>query len=106
MYDLTYDSGHRCLFELDISQLMEKHWEQKEMTAATSHKGPSFISSQPAWQKDCIPDDEKGPLATLEPGTAVLGVCFIRNPEHPSAAQSDVGLQEALFGSQSGVPMK
>ena len=106
MYDLTYDGGFRCLFELDVGQLLQKYWVQRDLCTATPHKGPSFISSQPSWQKENIPEDEKESEATLEPGTAVLGLCFIRNPEQPSAGQSAVSLHESLFGSQIGAAIK
>ena len=106
MYDLTYDGGYRGLFELDISQLLQKYWDQKETSTTASHQGPSFISSQPSWQKENISDAEKESVAALEPGSAVLGICFIKNSESPSAVQSDVGLHEALFGSQSGAAIK
>ena len=104
MYDLTYNSGYRCLYELDVNQLMQKHWRQKEMVKATTKDGPSFISSQPSWQKESTPDDEKETV--LEPGTAVLDVCFIRNPHQPCTEDSDAGLHRVLFGSQSGSGIK
>ncbi|KAJ7357509.1 WD repeat-containing protein 27 [Desmophyllum pertusum] len=105
MYDLTYEGGYRCLFELDVGQLLQKYWNWRETSKATSNNGPSFISSQPSWQKESIPDDEKE--STLEPGTAVLAVCFIRNPQQPSAEENDAaGLHRVLFGSQSGSAIK
>ena len=107
MYDLTFDSGYRCLFELDVRQLLQKYWEQKEISSSTAlTKGPSPISSQPSWQKEKIADDEQESVAALEPGTSVLGIFFIRNPEQPSAVHNDVGIHEVLFGSQSGAAME
>lgn len=104
MYDLTYDAGYRCLFELDVSQLLQKYWNQKETSKAMSNDGPSFISSRPSWQKEAVPDDEKE--STLEPGMAVLAVCFIRNPQKPCTDEADGGLNRVLFGSQSGSTIK
>ena len=106
MYDLTLDSGYRCLFELDVRQLLQRYWEQKEISSSTALKGPSFISSQPSWQKEKITDSEQESVASLEPGTSVLGIFFIRNPEQPSAVHNDVGIHEVLFGSQSGAAME
>ena len=106
MYDLTYNSGYRCLFELDMRQLLQKYWEQKGISSSTALKGPSFISSQPSWQKEKTVDDEQESVTALEPGTAVLGIFFIRNPEQPSAIQNDGGIHEVLFGSQSGAAME
>ena len=105
MYDLTCDGGYRCLFELDVSQLLQKYWNHKETSKALSDSdGPSYVSSQPSWLKETVPDDEKE--STLEPGTAVLAVCFIRNPKKLCTDESDVGLNRVLFGSQSGSTMK
>lgn len=106
MYDLTFDSGYRCLFELDVSQLLQKYLEQKEISSSTAIKGPSFISSQPSWQKEKNADHEQESVAALEPGTSVLGIFFIRNPEQPSAKLNDTGIHDVLFGSQSGAAME
>lgn len=107
MYDLTYNSGYRCLFELDVRQLLQKYWEQKEISSSTALKGPSFISSQPSWQKEKIADDEQESVAALEPGTSVLGIFFIRNPDQqPSAKLNDMGIREVLCGSQIGAAME
>jgi len=105
MYDLTSDGGYRCLFELDVGQLLQKYWNYKETSKDTSNGGPSFISSQPSWQKQVVPDD--GKESTLEPGTTVLGVCFIRNQQQPCAEDnSSVALHKVLFGFQSGSTIK
>ena len=105
MYDLTFDGGYRCLFELDIGQLLQKYRNCKETCKAISNDGPSFISSQPSWQKQVVPDDEKE--STLEPGTTVLGLCFIRNQQQPCPEDNtSVALHKVLFGSQSGSALK
>ena len=105
MYDLTFDGGYRCLYELDVVQLLQKYWNHKETCKAISNGGPSFISSQPSWQKQVVPDDKKE--STLEPGTTVLGVCFIRNQQQPCAEDNtSVALHKVLFGSQSGSALK
>lgn len=103
MYDLTYDGGFHCLFELNIGKLLQKYWDQKEISAATYYKGPSCISSQPAWQKEQIPEDDKGTaIIELEPGTAVFGIYFVKNPDQPNPlVQSDMALYEAVFGPQN-----
>lgn len=107
MYDLTYDGGFHCLFELDIRKLLQKFWDQKEISAVTSYKGPSFISSQPAWRKEQIPEDDKGTAVELEPGTAVFGIYFVKNPEQPNAGvHSDMGLYEAVLGPQNKAAIK
>jgi len=105
MYDLTSDGGYRCLFELDVGQLLQKYWNHKESSKATSNDGPSFISSQPSWQKQVVPDDEKE--STLEPGTTVLGVCFLRNRQLPCAEENtSVALHKVRFGSQNASAIK
>lgn len=104
MYDLTSDGGYRCLFELDVGHLLQKYWNHKETSKAMSDDEPSFISSQPSWHKQIVPDDEKE--STLEPGTTVLGVCFIRNQQQPCAEENSVALHKVLFGSQSGSTIK
>ena len=107
MYDIAFDGGFHCLFELDLGKLLQKYWDQKEISAATSYKGPSFISSQPAWQKEHIPEDDKEAAVELEPGTAVFGVYFVKNPEQPNAGvQSDMALYEAVFGPQNKAAIK
>ena len=105
MYDLTSDGGYRCLFELDVGQLLQKYWNHKEISKAMSNDGPSFISSQPSWQKQIVPDDEKE--STLEPGMTVLSVFFIRNQQQPCAEENtSEAFHKVLFGSQSGSAMK
>lgn len=107
MYDLTYDGGFHCLFELDLGKLLQKYWDQKEISAATSYKGPSFISSQPAWQKEHIPEEDKEAAVELERGTAVFGIYFVKNPEQPNAGvQSDMAFYEAVFGPQNKAAIK
>lgn len=103
MYDLSSGNGYRCLFELDVQQLLQKYLEQKELPLGAKDKGPSFISSQPSWQKDSINEES---LARLEPGTAVLGIFFIRNPQQPTLQQHDEGIHEVLFGSSNTAAMK
>lgn len=105
MFDLTSDCGYRCLFELDVGQLLQKYRNHKETPKAISNDGPSFISSQPSWQKQVVSDDEKE--SALEPGTTVLGVCFIRNQQQPCTEENtSVALHKVLFGSQSGSAIK
>ena len=105
MYDLTSDGGYRCLFELDVGQLLQKYRNHKETSKAISNDGPSFISSQPSSQKKVVSDDEKE--SALEPGTTVLGVCFIRNQQQPCTEENtSVALHKVLFGSQSGSAIK
>lgn len=105
MYDLTSDGGYRCLFELDVGQLLQKYWNHKESSKATSNDGPSFISSQPSWQKQVVPDDEKE--SALEPGTTVLAVCFLRNRQLPCAEENtSVTLHKVHFGSQNASAIK
>ena len=107
MYDLAYDGGFHCLFELDLGKLLQKYWDQKEISAATSDKGPSFISSQPAWQKERISEEDKEASVELEPGTAVFGIYFVKNPEQPNPlVQSDMALYEAVFGPQNKAAIK
>ena len=106
MYDLSSDGGYRCLFELDVGQLLQKYWNfYKETSKHPSNDGPSFISSQPSWHKQVVPDDETE--STLEPGTTVLGVCFIRNQQQPCTEDNTgLALHKVLFGSQSGSTIK
>ena len=107
MYDLASDGGFHCLFELDLGKLLQKYWDQKEISAATSYKGPSFISSQPAWQKEHISEDDKEAAVELEPGTAVFGIYFVKNSEQPNAGvQSDMALYEAVFAPQNKAAIK
>ena len=104
LYDLTYNGGYRCLYELDVNQLMQKYWSQKETIAETSKNGPSFINSQPTWQSKSTPDE--GNEVVLEPGMAVLAVCFITNPLQESARHRDAGAHRVLFGSHTGSAIK
>ena len=104
LYDLTYNGGYRCLYELDVNQLMQKYWSQKETIADTSKNGPSFINSQPTWQSKSTPDE--GNEVVLEPGMAVLAVCFITNPLQESARNRDAGAHRVLFGSHTGSAIK
>ncbi|XP_058953759.2 WD repeat-containing protein 27 [Pocillopora verrucosa] len=104
LYDLTYNGGYRCLYELDVNQLMQKYWSQKETIAETSKNGPSFINSQPTWQSKSTPDE--GNEVVLEPGMAVLAVCFITNPLQQSARHRDAGAHRVLFGSHTGSAIK
>ncbi|XP_068683722.1 WD repeat-containing protein 27-like isoform X2 [Montipora foliosa] len=103
MYDLSFGNGYRCLFDLDVQQLLLKYWEQKEVSSCTKREGPSLISSLPSWQKGNISEESS---ASREPGTAVLGIFFIKNPEYLTARQNDVGIHEVLFGPQNAVSMK
>ncbi|PFX32770.1 WD repeat-containing protein 27 [Stylophora pistillata] len=100
LYDLAYNGRYRCLYELDVNKLMQKHWRQKETVRETPENGPSIINSQRSWQSKSTPDDENE--AVLEPGMAVLAVSFITNPHQQSAAHRDAGTHRILFGSHSG----
>lgn len=103
MYDFSSGNGYRCLFELDVQHLLQKYLEQKEIPLGAKDKGPSSISSQPSWQKDDITEES---LALLEPGTAVLGIFFIKNPQQPTLQQNDEGIHEVLFGSSASAAME
>lgn len=92
------------MYELDVNQLMQKYWSQKETIAETSKNVPSFINSQPTWQSKITPDE--GNAVVLEPGMAVLAVCFITNPLQESARHTDAGAHRVLFGSHTGSAIK
>ena len=92
------------MYELDVNQLMQKYWSQKETIAETSKNGPSFINSQPTWQSKSTLDE--GNAVVLEPGMAVLAVCFITNPLQESARHRDAGAHRVLFGSHTGSAIK
>lgn len=106
MYDLSHGSEYCCLFEMNVQQSLQRYWEQKEISTASTQTRPLLISSQPSWKKESVPDDVKESATALEPGTAVLGIFFIRNQQQPAVAQNDVGIHEVLFGSQSGAAIK
>ena len=77
---------------------------KKETIEETLKNGPSFINSQPSWQSKSTPDE--GNEAVLEPGMAVLAVCFITNPLQESAGHRDAGAHRVLFGSHTGSAIK
>lgn len=79
-FDLTDGNGFRCLHQLDVNKIINRHRDDNFITKTATETGPVTISSRPTWKQQAelqatgmVQDNTED---TVEAGSSVLSLYY------------------------------